>query len=99
MYREAVCKVGTVFAAGSNLVGDLSSRFGNLIVADKPDNYSDYAFFIHDSFSDVEVHDRVYYVIDTVGGVVYHHKAVHISLFIFCILGVRCYCSWNITNR
>ena len=48
-YREAVCDVGDIFAVGSNRVGDLSSRHGNLIVADKPDNYSDNAFFFHDS--------------------------------------------------
>ena len=49
-YREAVCDVGNIFAVGSNRVGDLSSRHGNLIVADKPDNYSDNAFFFHDSY-------------------------------------------------
>ena len=52
MYREAVCEVGNIFfAGGSNLVIDLSSRYNNLIVADKPDNYIDYAFFFHASFS------------------------------------------------
>ena len=48
-YREAVCEVGRIFAVGSNLVGNLSTRHGNLVVADRPDNYSDYAFFFHDS--------------------------------------------------
>ena len=48
-YREAVCEVGSIFAVGSNLVGDLSRRHGNLDIADKPDNYSDYAFFFHDN--------------------------------------------------
>ena len=49
-YREAVYEVGNIFATGSNLVDHLSSRYGNFIVTDKPDNYSDYAFSFHDSF-------------------------------------------------
>ena len=33
-YREAICEVGNIFAAGSNLVGDLSSRYDSLVIAD-----------------------------------------------------------------
>ena len=48
---DTVCEVGNIFAAGFNLVGDPSSRSGTLIVVDKPNNHSDYAFFFHESFS------------------------------------------------
>ena len=40
---DTVCEVGNTFAACSNLVGNLSSRYGNLIVADKPNNHSDHS--------------------------------------------------------
>ena len=38
--REAVCEMGNIIAAGSNLVDE----------ADKPDSDSDYPLFFHDSF-------------------------------------------------